>query len=88
MEIFFVQVHPSSSTIKVIQDKYAQKEFFSEKGVPVSDFRAINDEESAQAAIQDFGLPLMMKSRYLAYDGRGNAVSIDYLQCFFPVSRH
>lgn len=69
-----IPVHPSSSTVKIIQDKYAQKEFFSGKGVPVSDFRAMTNDEEAKDAIEDFGLPLMLKSRFLAYDGRGNAV--------------
>jgi phosphoribosylaminoimidazole carboxylase (NCAIR synthetase) len=35
----------------------------------------IEDLESAIKAGQEFGYPLMIKSRRLAYDGRGNAVA-------------
>ncbi|KAJ0758084.1 putative phosphoribosylaminoimidazole carboxylase [Helianthus annuus] len=35
----------------------------------------INDQESAERAGQEFGYPLMIKSRRLAYDGRGNVVA-------------
>lgn len=35
----------------------------------------IDDQESAKRAGQEFGYPVMIKSRRLAYDGRGNAVA-------------
>ncbi|GMP39502.1 hypothetical protein CsSME_00010311 [Camellia sinensis var. sinensis] len=37
--------------------------------------RQIDDFESAKRASELFGYPLMLKSRRLAYDGRGNAVA-------------
>lgn len=35
----------------------------------------IDDLDSAERAGQEFGYPLMIKSRRMAYDGRGNAVA-------------
>ena len=35
----------------------------------------IDDLEGAKRAAELFGYPLMIKSRRLAYDGRGNAVA-------------
>lgn len=71
-------IHPSPSTIKIIQDKYKQKEHLSSHGVPIGEFHAVDStEESIHAAAQKLGLPLMLKSRTLAYDGRGNFVIRD-----------
>ncbi|KAI0717558.1 Phosphoribosylaminoimidazole carboxylase [Cerioporus squamosus] len=74
-------VHPSPFTIKTIQDKFVQKEHLRKSGCPVSDFlRVDSTEESIRAAADKLGLPLMLKSRTLAYDGRGNFVIRDLAQ--------
>ncbi|KAL8243109.1 hypothetical protein R6Q59_009367 [Mikania micrantha] len=70
-----VDCQPKASTIRIIQDKFLQKVHFSQNSIPLPKFMKINDEESAKRAGQDFGYPLMVKSRKLAYDGRGNAVA-------------
>ena len=67
-------VHPSPATIKLIQDKYAQKVHLTREHVPVVDFVSIEGDlhSAIHRATDDFGLPLMLKSRTQAYDGRGN----------------
>eukprot|EP00898_Chlorokybus_atmophyticus_P006948 jgi/Chlat1/7254/Chrsp58S09134 len=70
-----VDVQPAPSTLRTIQDKYLQKEHFAAAGVPLSAFRSIESMEDAFAAGEAFGYPLMVKSRRLAYDGRGNSVA-------------
>ncbi|KAI3616080.1 phosphoribosylaminoimidazole carboxylase [Moniliophthora roreri] len=68
-----VKIHPSPTTIRLIQDKYLQKEHLKAKQCPVSEFvRVENTVESIEEAASKLGLPLMLKSRTLAYDGRGN----------------
>eukprot|EP00258_Populus_trichocarpa_P030648 XP_024446667.1 phosphoribosylaminoimidazole carboxylase, chloroplastic isoform X2 [Populus trichocarpa] len=57
------------------QDKYLQKVHFSRHGIPLPDFMQIDDLEGAKRAGDLFGYPLMLKSKRLAYDGRGNAVA-------------
>ncbi|KAL3682783.1 hypothetical protein R1sor_000805 [Riccia sorocarpa] len=69
-----VDVEPKPSTIRIIQDKYLQKVHFSKQGVALPEFMKIDNEEGAEEAGRIFGYPLMLKSRRLAYDGRGNAV--------------
>lgn len=74
-------VHPSPSTIRIIQDKLTQKEHLLKHGCPVSDFLQVESTPSAiQLAVDKLGLPLMLKSRTLAYDGRGNFVIRDASQ--------
>jgi phosphoribosylaminoimidazole carboxylase len=70
-----IQIHPSPAVIRVIQDKYQQKLHLEKQGVPVADFLPIEGssiESSISEAISKFGLPLMLKSRTQAYDGKGN----------------
>jgi phosphoribosylaminoimidazole carboxylase PurK protein len=67
-------INPSPATVKMIQDKYQQKVWLREAGIPVADFVEITDAASAEKALQDFGGKMLLKSRLGAYDGRGNAV--------------
>jgi len=74
-------IHPSPSTIKTIQDKLLQKRHFQSHGCPVSEFLEVQPSaESIRGAVEKFGLPLMLKSRTLAYDGRGNFAIRDISQ--------
>ncbi|CEF98955.1 Rudiment single hybrid motif [Ostreococcus tauri] len=70
-----VDVQPTPETLATIQDKYAQKVHFSQAGVPLGPFADCPDEAALQKAASEFGFPLMLKSKRLAYDGRGNAVA-------------
>lgn len=68
-------VHPSPSTIRIIQDKFSQKQHLQSNGLPVSQFLPVDPTiDSINHASQRLGLPIMLKSRTLAYDGRGNFV--------------
>ncbi|TFK64174.1 phosphoribosylaminoimidazole carboxylase [Pluteus cervinus] len=68
-------IHPSPFTIRIIQDKFKQKEHLLKHNSPVSEFTSVEPTEaSITEAAQRLGLPLMLKSRTLAYDGRGNFV--------------
>lgn len=73
-----LKIRPSPATIRIIQDKYRQKEHLRQHGSPVSQFLSVESTtQSVQNAIDQLGLPLMLKSRTLAYDGRGNYVIRD-----------
>ncbi|VDC04033.1 unnamed protein product [Peniophora sp. CBMAI 1063] len=70
-----VEVHPSPSTIRIIQDKYRQKEHLSKYGLPVATSISVDSTVQAiEVAANTLGLPLMLKAKTLAYDGRGNFV--------------
>ncbi len=70
-------VEPAPATIKMIQDKLAQKQFLHQAGLPVADFVEISDVSSAEKALKDFGGKMLIKTRHGAYDGRGNMVIHD-----------
>jgi phosphoribosylaminoimidazole carboxylase len=73
-----VPVQPAPGTLRLIQDKLLQKRHLAEHGVPVAPFAEVPDETALAAAAERFGFPLLLKSRLLAYDGRGNAVVQGY----------
>lgn len=66
------QVNPAPKTIKLIQDKFLQKQFLDKAGIPVAPFVEITDRNSAAKALKDFGGNMLIKTRHGAYDGRGN----------------
>jgi len=66
------KIEPSPSTLGIIQDKLSQKTFLSENGLPVSQFYEITSLDDLHEKIKDLGLPVLLKSRRDAYDGRGN----------------
>nr|TKW16686.1 hypothetical protein SEVIR_5G315566v2 [Setaria viridis] len=70
-----VDCEPKASTIMIIQDRYRQKNHFSKFGIPLPDFMEVDTLHSIEEAGERFGYPLMVKSKRLAYDGRGNAVA-------------
>ncbi len=78
-------VNPAPATIRLIQDKFAQKQFLAEHNVPVAPFVEITDEKSANAALKKFKGKMLLKTRHGAYDGRGNMVvksALDIHQAF------
>lgn len=66
------QINPSPETLKIIQDKLLQKSFLKENNIPVPDFIEIKNIEDVKIGLEKFGLPVMLKARRDAYDGRGN----------------
>ncbi len=69
-----VQVSPAPRTLAMVKDKLGQKRYLLSKGIPVADFGEVSSVEDIAAAAETFGYPIMLKSRFGAYDGRGNAV--------------
>jgi len=66
------EIEPSPSTLSIIQDKFLQKTFLSENELPVSQFYEITSLDDLREKIKDLGLPVLLKLRRDAYDGRGN----------------
>jgi len=66
------EIEPSPSTLGIIQDKLSQKTFLLENRLPVSQFYEITSLDDLREKIKELGLPVLLKSRRDAYDGRGN----------------
>jgi 5-(carboxyamino)imidazole ribonucleotide synthase len=68
------KVNPAPETIQMLQDKFLQKQFLDSHKIALAPFVAVNNNEDAQKALQKFGGMMILKTRYGAYDGRGNYV--------------
>jgi phosphoribosylaminoimidazole carboxylase PurK protein len=77
-----IPVHPSPETLAMIKNKYEQKLFLKRAGIATADFLPIEAEDDFTNAQEEFGYPYVLKTRYGAYDGRGNerVMSADDLQ--------
>ena len=66
------EINPSPETLRIIQDKLLQKQFLRDNDIAVANFIEINSREDLEREIDSMGLPLLLKTRRDAYDGRGN----------------
>jgi 5-(carboxyamino)imidazole ribonucleotide synthase len=69
-----VPVFPPPEALETAQDRLNEKMLFTEVGLPVPAFAPIEDIKSLRDAIDGIGLPAMLKSRRLGYDGKGQVV--------------
>ncbi|MEI7709720.1 MAG: 5-(carboxyamino)imidazole ribonucleotide synthase [bacterium] len=67
-------VNPDPKVLRIIRDKFKQKQFLKEHGIAVADFGLIESEEDCIKQGEVFGYPYLLKARFDAYDGRGNFV--------------
>ena len=65
-------IQPGWQTIRIIQDKYHQKEHLLEHGIATARSMVVEDSEGVKEVAHELGYPFMLKSRTNAYDGRGN----------------
>jgi 5-(carboxyamino)imidazole ribonucleotide synthase len=66
-----VPVFPSPRALAVAQDRLAEKNLFRELGIPVPAFADVADRAGLDAAVAAIGLPAILKTRRLGYDGKG-----------------
>ena len=66
---------PVSSTpiaaLEVSQDRLAEKTLFARLGIPPAPFVAVDSLDELRAAVARLGLPAVLKTRRLGYDGKG-----------------
>jgi 5-(carboxyamino)imidazole ribonucleotide synthase len=64
-------VAPSPTALAVAQDRFDEKSFFQSIGIATPAFAAISSQSDLDAAIAEIGVPAILKTRRLGYDGRG-----------------
>ncbi len=67
-------VRPSPSVLRISQDRVAEKSFLRDAGVPTATWAAIDSLAALEAAVAKIGLPAVLKTTRLGYDGKGQAV--------------
>jgi 5-(carboxyamino)imidazole ribonucleotide synthase len=65
--------HPGARALEVTQDRFAEKTFLRNLAIATTEFARADDIEEARAALASIGCPLILKTRRLGYDGKGQA---------------
>jgi 5-(carboxyamino)imidazole ribonucleotide synthase len=67
-------VYPPPAALEVAQDRLAEKTFFQNLGIATAPFAPVDSRADLDAAIAQIGLPAVLKTRRLGYDGKGQVV--------------
>jgi 5-(carboxyamino)imidazole ribonucleotide synthase len=62
---------PPVKALGASQDRLHEKTLFRQLKIPTPQFMAVDSIEDLRAAVEDIGLPGVLKTRRLGYDGRG-----------------
>lgn len=69
-----VPVRPPVASLALSSDRLAEKRLFRELGIATAPFATVDSREELDGAIREIGLPAILKTRRLGYDGKGQAV--------------
>ncbi len=67
-------VRPSPAVLRISQDRVAEKSFLNDAGAATAPWRAVSDLPSLERAVAELGLPAVLKTTRLGYDGRGQVI--------------
>jgi 5-(carboxyamino)imidazole ribonucleotide synthase len=70
----FATVHPNAGALATARDRAAEKALFSDLGIPVPPHALVDTRADLDRAVAAIGLPAVLKTRTLGYDGKGQAV--------------
>jgi len=68
------RVSPPPAAIAAAQDRVSEKRQFEKLGISTTRWRAVSSRRQLAAAVRDVGLPGILKTRRMGYDGKGQAV--------------
>lgn len=69
-----VPVFPPPIALEISSDRFIEKSFFAQNGVPTPKFAAVETRQELDLAVQEIGLPCVLKTRKFGYDGKGQCV--------------
>lgn len=66
----YAPVRPGSKMLAVIQDRILQKAWLADHGLPIGEYRAVDNAADLHAAVRDLSGRCFVKSAHGGYDGR------------------
>lgn len=69
-----VPLHPGARALEVSQDRLAEKGFLGRAGVAIAPYRPVGNLGELQTAVTEIGLPAVLKTTRLGYDGKGQRI--------------
>ncbi|MFT3907372.1 MAG: 5-(carboxyamino)imidazole ribonucleotide synthase [Steroidobacteraceae bacterium] len=65
------RVAPPLKALEIAQDRLAEKRCFERLGIPTTRYRAVASRAALVRATEEIGLPGVLKTRRMGYDGKG-----------------
>lgn len=69
-----VPLRPGIEALRVAADRVEEKSLFRRLGIETAPFAAVSSEDELRAAVASVGLPAVLKTRTMGYDGKGQRV--------------
>jgi 5-(carboxyamino)imidazole ribonucleotide synthase len=66
-----VSVFPPPGALEAAQDRLREKQLFEKLGIPTTEFASVTAASDLDAALKKVGLPAVLKTRRMGYDGKG-----------------
>src|SRR5437879_50381 len=66
-----VPVSPPPAALESAQDRLAEKNLFRKLGIATTEFAAVSNPGELDAAVKSLGLPAVLKTSRMGYDGKG-----------------
>ena len=66
-----VPVYPPAAALEAAQDRLREKRLFADLAIPTTEFAPVANREALDAAVKKIGLPAMLKTCRMGYDGKG-----------------
>ena len=70
----FLPVYPSAEALRIARDRWFEKSLFLEQEIPTTEFANVLSQADLEQAVASIGLPAVLKTRTLGYDGKGQKV--------------
>ncbi len=67
-------VRPSPAILRISQDRILEKSFLNRNGIATAPWAPVEDFDALAGAIERIGLPAVLKTTRLGYDGKGQAM--------------
>ena len=64
-------VYPPAAALEAAQDRLREKRLFQKLGIATTEFAEVDGREDFDAATERIGLPAILKTRRMGYDGKG-----------------
>ena len=86
-----VPVYPPPEALEAAQDRLNEKSLFKKLGIATTSFAEVNGAGDVDAAVKKIGLPAVLKTRRMGYDGKGQWVlrtreDVEFVKREFPTT--
>jgi 5-(carboxyamino)imidazole ribonucleotide synthase len=68
------RISPPLRALAIAQDRLSEKRLFNQLGIPTTRYASVNSRQELERAVRRIGLPGILKTRRMGYDGKGQHV--------------